>query len=158
MFLLIRRRENGYKHERITFTFHNVSINSLRLRTIWSPKLYLHSTMFLLIRINSSLLLVVLLDLHSTMFLLIPVNTALSKFKFFHLHSTMFLLIRLLPVSDFDTDYTFTFHNVSINSTLIRCIELCNFVFTFHNVSINSLFFVMFLCIFLIIYIPQCFY
>ena len=56
---------------------------------------------------------------------------------FFSLHSTMFLLI--LSVSEPLVDGPFfTFHNVSINTDLIKILKLGQKYFTFHNVSINT--------------------
>ena len=54
----------------------------------------LHSTMFLLIRLNASLGDYMYKTLHSTMFLLIRLNASLGDYMYKTLHSTMFLLIQ----------------------------------------------------------------
>ena len=90
MFLLIHR-ENGA--ERISFTFHDVSINTFHIPLKTSGYTPLHSTMFLLIRGLYSTISSVNLPLHSTMFLLILVSCFSSCALSRTLHSTMFLLI-----------------------------------------------------------------
>ena len=54
-----------------------------------------------------------------------------------NLHSTMFLLILAKIIDDY-FDMLFTFHNVSINSSLPEETRRQVEIFTFHNVSINS--------------------
>ena len=97
------------------FTFHNVSINSFLWILFHLLLLHLHSTMFLLIPLQTVSITLKLLNLHSTMFLLIPEAAAQELIKLQHLHSTMFLLIRIRrgPCTCWKS---FTFHNVSINS------------------------------------------
>ena len=56
------------------------------------------------------------IHLHSTMFLLIPFSNILLILPNSHLHSTMFLLIPLRKSERGRESFTFTFHNVSINS------------------------------------------
>ena len=119
------------------FTFHYVSINSKHFRAEKSLKIDLHSTMYLLIRCCTSLCYNCLRNLHSTMYLLIPAS---------------FLLFASACAR-------FTFHYVSINSTLCQPLQLAYSylhstmyllipckdgivavlpIFTFHYVSINS--------------------
>ena len=119
------------------FTFHNVSINTGFQQCV--------------LRCLSSL--------HSTMFLLIRGNDYGNRVRNSPLHSTMFLLIRG-DEAPWMWKNTFTFHNVSINTTSPFCIcrnkmtlhstmfllilaakenkNFKAFVFTFHNVSINT--------------------
>ena len=63
-----------------------------------------------------------LVYLHSTMFLLIRRLSVNAINKLFHLHSTMFLLI-LDSATGVNPVEIFTFHNVSINTTNITCIK-----------------------------------
>ena len=121
----------------VLFTFHNVSINTTSQVRILPFRLYLHSTMFLLIQLKHVPQLFGYFDLHSTMFLLIRgilfQNPSVLKFTFhnvsintgytpgklrkekLHLHSTMFLLIHIDSFCRFPLS-KFTFHNVSINT------------------------------------------
>ena len=122
----------------INFTFHNVSINTWQrlLLQFWNP------------------------SLHSTMFLLILWQLPRANISDITLHSTMFLLIRGSTTGIVTSVSSFTFHNVSINtsvtcivtdwpkslhSTMFLLIPGANLnqlrdsnVFTFHNVSINT--------------------
>ena len=50
----------------------------------------------------------------------------------------MFLLIPFFPLAGFFTSFSFTFHNVSINSPRAKNKSKIRSLFTFHNVSINS--------------------
>ena len=50
----------------------------------------------------------------------------------------MFLLIRTVDTADRFIQSVFTFHNVSINTTLLHMPFLLLYNFTFHNVSINT--------------------
>ena len=101
----------------VFFTFHNVSINTIgRLRDGHLKQFALHSTMFLLIQRCSICLSYCYTTLHSTMFLLIP-----SVICPWSAHS-----------------FQFTFHNVSINTKLMRMDSTMEKIFTFHNVSINT--------------------
>ena len=115
MFLLILVLSSPKIALTLSFTFHNVSINSSTRKGIIKSKLHLHSTMFLLIlwqaemrlvinylftfhnvSINSltfPILSTVVPNLHSTMFLLIPVEIVEARLFNSNLHSTMFLLI-----------------------------------------------------------------
>ena len=79
----------------LTFTFHNVSINSFLLDCICN------------IRSNY---------LHSIMYLLILWFGLQGFIKEYYLHSIMYLLIRGLHQKRCDHRIQFTFHNVSINS------------------------------------------
>ena len=74
------------------------------------------------------------------------------------LHSTMFLLIQGSCKSSKDFFISFTFHNVSINTSGAWQLAELGLNFTFHNVSINT-------GVPLVdgvkdgeLYIPQCFY
>ena len=51
----------------------------------------------------------------------------------------MFLLIRQKENAGAHEKSQFTFHNVSINTTLAEIADRAETVFTFHNVSINTL-------------------
>ena len=124
------------------FTFHNVSINTSISFSTSSRVLPLHSTMFLLIRRKSLRIIKTFLPLHSTMFLLIRFLRCHQSYIVNTLHSTMFLLIPLKNITIFlllmplhSTMFllirgrtsgqrwhyrSFTFHNVSINTTLLR--------------------------------------
>ena len=95
--------------------------------------------MFLLIRGLSHLVRYVDDTLHSTMFLLIPISFRKRMRRQHSLHSTMFLLIHK-DIKKYDRQqFTFTFHNVSIN-TRQRNLQVPGnrYPFTFHNVSINT--------------------
>ena len=105
----------------ISFTFHNVSINTIANET-YSPTMdnTLHSTMFLLI-----LLLQKRIQVMATIFTFhnvsINTNSAINQAadSISSLQSTMFLLIpNQLRKSRIAINY-FTFHNVSINTSVI---------------------------------------
>ena len=100
----------------MTFTFHNVSIKSIRLIAAWTFSSSLHSTMSLLNQI------------------------AKVRDKIFHLtlHSTMSLL-NPMPRLPFIANSVFTFHNVSIKSRFSSLFKTNDFTFTFHDVSIKSI-------------------
>ena len=124
-------------HGGLSFTFHNVSINSCIPLKMWLGQGYLHSIMYLLIPPLFWTSVLTSTHLHSIMYLLIPkimlICFASTAFTFHnvsinslrpqfllphqrHLHSIMYLLIpwdKLLP---FIGSFQFTFHNVSINS------------------------------------------
>ena len=74
-----------------------------------------------------------------------------------NLHSTMFLLIPLYSKITFFASL-FTFHNVSINSSIRQGGGKQKKEFTFHNVSINSCRSHEGIRTKIAIYIPQCFY
>ena len=117
MFLLIRKAGLASMIRRFFFTFHNVSINTGDA----SDNLYcfftLHSTMFLLIRNSLHHAELHWRTLHSTMFLLIRPRPWTWFRPYWSLHSTMFLLIlRKVPMEENISN--FTFHNVSINTSL----------------------------------------
>ena len=119
-------------------------------------RMYLHSTMFLLIRLHFQPLPHSHIHLHSTMFLLILIAEINRDVHWLHLHSTMFLLIPECR-SDFTRHaYKFTFHYVStyttrmesrrhifinLHSTMFLLIPLLGvhwkipYPFTFHYVS-----------------------
>ena len=129
---------NYYNKLSNKFTFHNVSINSLKKYPKKSTKVYLHSTMFLLIHVlilesawkylhlHSTMFLLILpfpsginpeeSNLHSTMFLLIQIHCNIFMRLYCNLHSTMFLLIQSSVQPCSLKHSLFTFHNVSINS------------------------------------------
>ena len=100
----------------LTFTFHNVSINSVLF--------FVHDVgwnifTFHNVSINSFSSIIALriaIYLHSTMFLLIPAVRTYDCYNFIYLHSTMFLLILFYIAIYFFKIIGFTFHNVSINS------------------------------------------
>ena len=54
------------------------------------------------------------------------------------LHSIMYLLIPLVSAITISSASSFTFHNVSINSSILVYKDPKTGEFTFHNVSINS--------------------
>ena len=100
------------------FTFHYVSINTILTMFHRCSLLTLHSTMFLLIRRPDRYRVEGYKSLHSTMFLLIRMRVLLGDPDHLPLHSTMFLLIRF-SVCGWSSDlFNFTFHYVSINTTL----------------------------------------
>ena len=72
------------------------------------------------------------------MFLLILWENYRSTVIICSLHSTMFLLILVSPPTLPDTSVSFTFHNVSINTSIAVKIRHHIINFTFHNVSINT--------------------
>ena len=72
------------------------------------------------------------------MFLLIQYHVYYLLLHLCYLHSTMFLLIRVAGEVLPSIRKTFTFHNVSINSSTSDKNGLGIARFTFHNVSINS--------------------
>ena len=99
------------------FTFHNVSINTMRRDTSGrNPFETLHSTMFLLILTQKQSYRSGKSALHSTMFLLIRWIDGSITIRILPLHSTMFLLILILRRNTLLNDSLFTFHNVSINT------------------------------------------
>ena len=120
------------------FTFHNVSINSVRKRLRKITNFYLHSIMYLLIRTRLKRQIILLTNLHSIMYLLIRRKGRNTSKSLLDLHSIMYLLI--LPTVRKSALYffLFTFHNVSINSGAIDIKFYVPKIFTFHNVSINS--------------------
>ena len=134
MFLLILKCQIYNIYYRY-FTFHNVSINTYIF--CGSHHSSIHFT-FHNVSINTVLL-------------------ASSSSVFFALHSTMFLLIQGTAVSMLQA-MLFTFHNVSINTLFADRHKLYRNIFTFHNVSINTPLLQTYLCTFLPLYIPQCFY
>ena len=116
MFLLIL--DGNIIHDlNITFTFHDVSINTkiaqMPVNTVFS----LHSTMFLLILGRVLCVLAYGRPLHSTMFLLIRHSINVSGSVFSALHSTMFLLILCSP----SVTLTVT---VSLHSTMFLLIPV----------------------------------
>ena len=141
------------------FTFHDVSINTITDFGSSHFVCTLHSTMFLLIRCVNHKMYQRFLSLHSTMFLLIHRFEQMSTSCPVALHSTMFLLIHGTRIRGINL-YTFTFHDVSINTNLCeipvqvettlhstmfllilhRQQENLNrlLFFTFHDVSINT--------------------
>ena len=119
----------------INFTFHNVSINTWQrlLLQFWNP------------------------SLHSTMFLLILWQLPRANISDITLHSTMFLLIRGSTTGIVTSVSSFTFHNVSINTRDDRA--------RYHRKkTLHSTMFLLILldslfCAFgYLLYIPQCFY
>ena len=177
MFLLIRRRKYEIS-KRNHFTFHNVSINTAEGILFGGEP---DNFTFHNVSINTTTAWQYMdkeSTLHSTMFLLIPFLLLQSLRTERSLHSTMFLLIRKLPQTISYQIHSFTFHNVSINTELGKCVRrrlltlhstmfllillriaqnVLKTIFTFHNVSINTRSFDDYI-IPLILYIPQCFY
>ena len=138
MFLLIPQPVGQAVRHKLSFTFHNVSINTSIPFKRKEGKVSLHSTMFLLIRrtrgrysrettcftfhnvsINTEAFPAALQPLqtalHSTMFLLIRNCYIASGSSQQSLHSTMFLLILKAQGWTLES-ICFTFHNVSINT------------------------------------------
>ena len=180
MFLLIQTGKQGNICAFITFTFHNVSINTTLLRILLShtpdftfhnvsintvaqsettpmEEYPLHSTMFLLIPWFLFRWCKMLLTLHSTMFLLILWQLPRANISDITLHSTMFLLIRGSTTGIVTSVSSFTFHNVSINTRDDRA--------RYHRKkTLHSTMFLLILldslfCAFgYLLYIPQCFY
>ena len=99
----------------------------------------LHSTMVLLIQVHKAkLILPILTTLHSTMFLLIRLGSVVKKIGvlIFTFHNVS-INTSLILFTQFDFDF-FTFHNVSINTVIEQSIRILIKTFTFHNVSINT--------------------
>ena len=93
--------------------------------------------MFLLIPDSRRLRIIILAYLHSTMFLLIRIIFhVLYVLLLFTFHNVSINSRRSCGRSRSFT--TFTFHNVSINSRKYGYVLACTLKFTFHNVSINS--------------------
>ena len=116
MFLLIL--DGNIIHDlNITFTFHDVSINTIANAIVRIQNPALHSTMFLLILGRVLCVLAYGRPLHSTMFLLIRHSINVSGSVFSALHSTMFLLILCSP----SVTLTVT---VSLHSTMFLLIPV----------------------------------
>ena len=115
MYLLIPNNDSSGALS-VIFTFHNVSINSIRtLLKIWIKKVFTFHN----VSINSSAEEVqeaVDYHLHSIMYLLILEASVHFVTPDFNLHSIMYLLIHLYALFLFCFFFLFTFHNVSINS------------------------------------------
>ena len=163
----------------MSFTFHNVSIKTILLLFAAQITLTLHSTMFLLKLEGSRQHRRGGQTLHSTMFLLKPGRRRNLLRNILPLHSTMFLL-KPVPISKVRASLAFTFHNVSIKSSLPvssticvdplhstmfllkpvnpRCPGIVHSFFTFHNVSIKTNCVRDSLITLENLYIPQCFY
>ncbi len=75
--------------------------------------------------------------LHSTMYLLNHMSCVYRTLIVCHLHSTMYLLNPDTLKSVFHS-FIFTFHYVSIKSTIHIEYHICLLEFTFHYVSIKS--------------------
>ena len=142
MFLLIHQGNVHDRRKPVSFTFHNVSINT----DFWHVLIQLticplHSTMFLLIQHIVKRSFSYISPLHSTMFLLILPCCNCVNASFAPLHSTMFLLILGVDPPACKRS-PFTFHNVSINthSPLPAALSIH---FTFHNVSINTFWYML---------------
>ena len=118
------------------FTFHNVSINTVKALGITKAlQITLHSTMFLLIQRNDERTGVYKTPLHSTMFLLIRRERFHPGKNPDSLHSTMFLLIRLIT-------YLTIIYLYALHSTMFLLIRYI----TRYYLQLGEL------------YIPQCFY
>ena len=143
MFLLIHGRKHIPLHESYQFTFHNVSINTMALYN--NPYQYslftFHNVSINTYAVNNGMLTGFKFtfhnvsintagavgnvdygkNLHSTMFLLIRVMSTRGFLLILNLHSTMFLLIRDTNAWHSDSEFRFTFHNVSINTAERKC-------------------------------------
>ena len=136
MYLLIPQPSSAILHDLRRFTSHYVSINSELDKPFTVKETNLHPTMYLLIRSESSLLVVSFTYLHPTMYLLI-LNLHLAFIALeFYLHPTMYLLIPAARFLLLSVPVVFTSHYVSINSQCavqwIECskiiyIPLCTF-------------------------------
>ena len=143
--------------DQLFFTFHDVSINTIVDQGRVMRYVTLHSTMFLLIldsdfkEMYSSLS-----SLHSTMFLLIPVSTGNGmRWGYFTFHDVSIntSAILVVPVS-----------HSPLHSTMFLLILYQTAVdqwgwlpFTFHDVSINTQSWIRIWKKFFL-YIPRCFY
>ena len=78
------------------FTSHYVSINSHQINSYHTSQIYLHPTMYLLIRFYLFDVCSYFTDLHPTMYLLIPSPVTTGLYFDSNLHPTMYLLIPLL--------------------------------------------------------------
>ena len=117
MFLLIQTGKQGNICAFITFTFHNVSINTTLLRILLShtPDFTFHNVSINTVA-QSETTPMEEYPLHSTMFLLILWQLPRANISDITLHSTMFLLIRGSTTGIVTSVSSFTFHNVSINT------------------------------------------
>ena len=97
----------------IEFTFHYVSIKTMKILFFTLYLLHLHSTMYLLKRIPSCCIYTCICNLHSTMYLLKQEKPSLIIPDLKYLHSTMYLL-KLLAYTLVLLLSRFTFHYVSI--------------------------------------------
>ena len=125
MYLLNHLGQFSCTHPALWFTFHYVSIKSVKQWTKFSAVTNLHSTMYLLNRCQTALLRVIIHNLHSTMYLLnLWLRHTVIK-SLVHLHSTMYLLN--LRTDLYKTSRSlFTFHYVSIKSSKGRPLKVGN--------------------------------
>ena len=131
-------KPSGYKANK--FTFHYVSIKSRQEHHCWQAQSNLHSTMYLLNRLQDNAPTADQQDLHSTMYLLNHVAWCVVvslKIAFtFHYVSIK------SQASCYQKPFyqVFTFHYVSIKSTIVILLFVTTSAFTFHYVSIKSLY------------------
>ena len=136
MFLLILKKKEEITMLLSSFTFHNVSINTLAHPTAQTSHISLHSTMFLLIRHHHT---EIVHDLKNFTFHNVSINTTETSTRM-----EMWL--------------DFTFHNVSINTEQKKYNGYQLFA------SLHSTMFLLILCpsscsiSMTFLYIPQCFY
>ena len=119
MYLLIPGL-SGRAEASILFTSHYVSINSNTGHLYILSPLYLHPTMYLLIRFACNFFAVNICDLHPTMYLLILIREILMYLTIINLHPTMYLLIRIGNPTETKFASIFTSHYVSINSRYLQ--------------------------------------
>ena len=138
MFLLKHNVRPVQSHKFPAFTFHNVSIKTAFKLIAGYQQPNLHSTIFLLKRWSATYRNITGNNLHSTIFLLKPILHFLAVYIRMNLHSTMFLLKLHQLLSGSRFGIKFTFHNVSIKTTIIIFTYFKRNTFTFHNVSIKT--------------------
>ena len=120
------------------FTSHYVSINSHQINSYHTSQIYLHPTMYLLIRTPPYCLIQTWLNLHPTMYLLIPDANMSNIATLINLHPTMYLLIRfyLFDVCSYFTDLHPTMYLLIPTRWEVSLVS--GIGFTSHYVSINS--------------------
>ena len=150
LFLLITRNPRGRYHAH--FTFHNVSISTSRIDTLFFISSALHSTMYLFLQNVVFGSRFCMEALHSTMYLFLhcPVGeikgTSIlyipqciyfyvqlplkSPVQYNSLHSTMYLFLQKLLHCPINL-LCFTFHNVSISTMIANILTIC--VLTLHS-------------------------
>ena len=136
MFLLIQKQKKKNRKNIQHFTFHNVSINTSRLKASKGE-----DTIFTFhnVSINTNLPQSLTLILACFTFHNVSINTG-----------------KEWPQRRWEQ--CFTFHNVSINTYTDQKYQDAVKDFTFHNVSINTLSARLSVSVHFHLYIPQCFY
>ena len=179
MFLLKPNQGETHITDSDNFTFHNVSIKTDITNGVYGHRTPLHSTMFLLKRVESSFNACACSTLHSTMFLLKPgygyqyytmiqiftfhnvsIKTNLSSSSlifFLTLHSTMFLLKPKEASRE-------SAEKAALHSTMFLLKQKDELFCVLRIVSLHSTMFLLkrtradYIQMIIDLYIPQCFY